>query len=91
MSNVRITINQQALNKVVNDGMTRMAAQQTADLEQLRLRYAGQTAEAIKLPLQQLFAGYGGSITDPELSEWAQLVSDNTRITMTPSGARFGV
>lgn len=90
MSNVKITINQHALNKVVQDGVARMAAQQTADLEQLRLHYAGQPAEAIKPALQQLFAGYGGSITDPELSEWAQLISDNTRITMTPSGARFG-
>lgn len=51
-----------------------MAAQQTQDLEHLRHQYTGQSIEAIRPALQQLFAGYGGSITVPDLSDWAQLI-----------------
>jgi hypothetical protein len=40
---------------------------------------AKQTRE---LALQRLFAEDGGNITDPELSEWAQLIHDGTRIEM---------
>jgi phage tail-like protein len=31
---------------------------------------------------------YDGKITDPELSEWAQLISDGTRIEMMPGRIR---
>ena len=42
----------------------------------------------IKPALQRLFARYDGKITDPKLSEWAQLISDGTRIEMKPGRIR---
>ncbi len=64
----------------VND----LAQQQTVELDQLRQQYTGRPVDEIKPVLQNLFAKDGGNITDPELSEWAQLISDGTKIEMKP-------
>lgn len=69
----------------VND----LARQQTVELDQLRQRYVGHPIEEIKPALQRLFAKDGGNITDPELSEWAQLISDGTRIELKPEKIRW--
>lgn len=61
-----------------------LARQQTAALDQLRQQYTGRPVDEIKPVLQNLFAKDGGNITDPELSEWAQLISDGTKIEMKP-------
>lgn len=73
----------QAFKRIAQEAVQRVAAQQTADLEQLRQQYTGQPVEAIRPALQQLFARYDGSISEPELSEWAQMIHDGTRIQMT--------
>lgn len=77
------SFNEDAFRQIAEEAVTNVAAEQTRDLERLRAQYAGRPVEEIKPALQALFAGYGGSITDPELSDWAQLISDNTRIEMT--------
>ncbi len=69
---------------MVDEGMVKLAADQTHDIDQLRQHYAGHPVDEIKPALQRLFHGYGGSITEPELSDWAQLIADNTRIEMKP-------
>lgn len=75
--------NEDAFRQIAEEAVTNVAAEQTRDLERLRAQYAERPVEEIKPALQALFASYGGSITDPELSDWAQLISDNTRIEMT--------
>lgn len=62
-----------------------LATKQARELDQLREQYTGHPVEEIKPALQRLFAADGGNITDPELSEWAQLISDGTRIEMNPA------
>ncbi|MCT9001039.1 hypothetical protein [Microbacterium memoriense] len=79
------SFNEDAFRKIAEDAVTNVAAEQTRDLERLREQYAGRPVVEIKPALQALFAGYDGSITDPELSDWAQLISDNTRIAMAPA------
>ncbi|SDZ45332.1 hypothetical protein SAMN05216554_3998 [Herbiconiux ginsengi] len=61
-----------------------LAARQTGELDELRQHFTGHPIEEIKPALQELFAKDGGSITEPELSDWAQLISDGTRIQMSP-------
>lgn len=73
----------QAFRSIAQQAVEKVAAQQTADLEQLRQQYTGQPLDVIRPALQELFARYDGSITEPELSEWAQLIHDGTRIQMT--------
>lgn len=79
-----ISFDKNALRRIADQAVADIAAQQTSDLDRLRRQHAGKPVSIIKPALQRLFAGYGGSITDPELSEWAQMISDNTRITFAP-------
>lgn len=76
--------NEEGMRQIAEEAVARAAAEQTQDLDRLRRQYTGQPIEAIRPALQQLFASYDGSITEPELSEWAQLISDGTRIEMKP-------
>lgn len=78
------SLNENALRQMVDESVAKLAADQTRDLDQLRHQYAGHPIDEIKPALQRLFEGYGGSITEPELSDWAQLIADNTRIEMKP-------
>lgn len=71
-------IDQAALRREIQAGVDRVAREQTRDLDQLRQQYAGRPVAEIKPALQRLFARYDGKITDPKLSEWAQLISDGT-------------
>lgn len=84
MTNVSFEFNEEGMRRVAEEAVQKMAAQQTQDLERLRQQYTGQPVEVIRPALQQLFAGYDGRITDPELSNWAQLIHEGTRIEMTP-------
>lgn len=85
MSNVKFNFNAEGMRRVAEEAVKNMATQQNQDLERLRQQYTGQPIEVIRPALQQLFAGYGGSITDPELSDWAHLISEGTRLEMTPA------
>lgn len=71
-----------AFRQVADEAVQRAAEEQTRDLDALRQQYTGQPLDVIRPALQHLFVGYGGSITEPELSEWAQLIHDGTRIEM---------
>ncbi|MEL5990645.1 hypothetical protein ACOKGD_04785 [Microbacterium phosphatis] len=70
-------------------GIEQMAREQNRELERMSATYTGRPIEEIKPALQRLFARYDGKITDPELTEWAQLISDGTKITLKPDKIRF--
>lgn len=70
-------------------GIDQMAREQNRELERMSATYTGRPIEEIKPVLQRLFARYDGKITDPELTEWAQLISDGTKITLKPARIRF--
>lgn len=73
----------------VQKGVEKLAAQQTRDLERLCQQYIGRPVAEIKPALQRLFRRYDGNVTDPELSEWAQMISDGTRIRMQAGKIRW--
>ena len=70
-------------------GIDQMAREQNRELERMSATYTGRPIEEIKPALQRLFSRYDGKITDPELTEWAQLISDGTKITLKPDKIRF--
>lgn len=70
-------------------GIDQMAREQNRELERMSATYTGRPIEEIKPALQRPFARYDGKITDPELTEWAQLISDGTKITLKPDKMRF--
>lgn len=77
------SFDENAFRKIADDAVREIAAQQTRDLDDLRHHYAGRPLHEIRPALQQLFARYDGTITDPELTEWAQLIHDGVRIGMS--------
>ena len=85
---IDIKFDQAALRREIQAGLDRVAREQTRDLDRLRQQYTGHPVAEIKPALQRLFARYDGKITDPDLSEWAQLISDGTRIEMKPGRIR---
>lgn len=78
-----------AVESQVQAGVDKMAAQWSRELESLRGRMAGHPIDEIKPQLQALFRRGGGTISDPELTEWAQLISENTRIAFKPEKIRW--
>lgn len=65
--------------------MDRIAREMTREMERLR----GLPIDQIKPALQRLFARDGGSITEPELSEYAQMIHDGTRIEFKADRIRW--
>lgn len=57
-----------------------LARERTRTMDSLRRQYAGRPVAEIKPALQRIFAKDGGRITDPELTEYAQAISDGKRI-----------
>lgn len=82
MTNVSFEFNEEGMRRAAEEAVRKMATQQTRDLDQLRKQYTGRPVEEIKPALEQLFAGYDGNITEPQLSDWAQLIHDGTHIEM---------
>jgi hypothetical protein len=80
--NMKFEFDENAFKQIAQDAVSGIASQQTADLERLRQQYTGQPIEVIRPALQRLFAGYDGNITEPELTDWAQLIHDGTHIKM---------
>jgi hypothetical protein len=76
---------QQKTQALVRD----LASQTTRELDNLRHKYEGQPVDVIKPELQRIFCQQGGSITDPELTEWAQMIAVGKRIVMKPGQVRL--
>lgn len=65
--------------------LDRIAREMTREMEGLR----GLPVEEIKPALQRLFARDGGSIAEPELGEYAQMIHDGTRIEFKADRIRW--
>lgn len=79
---------ERAFNKLVQDATAKVSRQMTEQLDGLRAQYAGRPLPEIKAALQRTMRGNGGSTTDPELTQYAELIQANTRITFVPKDAR---
>lgn len=71
-----------ALKKAVNQGVQKMADDLTKALNGLTARYEGQPLEDIKPEIQRVWAKHsgGGSITDPELTQFAEQIQAGGRV-----------
>lgn len=74
---------EQKLQRAAQPQVQRAADQIQQPLDRLGQQYDGQPVEAIKpVPQAEWSRVNGGSITDPELSEWAQHISGGRRIAV---------
>lgn len=70
------------LNKAVQGALGDVAADYQRMLDSLGRRYKGRPVSSIKPVLQREWKRVGGSISDPELTEYATLISNGTKIKM---------
>lgn len=72
------------VEKAAQAGIDQIAKDWTRDMERLSSQYKGRPAATIKPALRRLFQQHGGSITEPELSQYAQAISDGIKIVFKP-------
>lgn len=77
------------IQKQAQSAIDDLAKKRTRQLDELRRQYVGRPPAEIKPALQRIFSQDDGSITDPELSEYAQAISNGTRITFNAQKIRW--
>jgi len=73
---------EQDLRKAVDRAVNGLAREYQRMFESLGRRYQGQPVEVIKPVLYRKWSRLGGSLSDTELTEYAQHISDGRQITM---------
>jgi hypothetical protein len=77
------------VEKAAQQGVNDVAKELTHDMERLRLQYRGRPADSIKPALKRLFERRGGKITEPELTQYAEMISGGTKIEFKPEQVKF--
>lgn len=72
---------ERGIRKDVEDHVRGVSRDMTHEFDQLRAQFAGRPVNEIKPAVKRAWETGGGSITDPELTEYAQMISDGTEIT----------
>lgn len=67
-----------------DDLARQMRAELQAACDAVHRQCAGQPVERAKEGLQREFQRRGASITDPELTEWAEIISTGAQVKFTP-------
>lgn len=75
--------------KQAQPAVNEIAARMTRELEALRVEFEGRPAGDIKPGIKRVFSKDGGNISDPELSEYAQLISEGAKIRINPASLRL--
>ena len=70
------------LKKMLHGTMKDIASEYQKMFDSLLRRYKGRPVAEIKPVLRREWARIGGSISDPELTDYATLISEGTRIEM---------
>ena len=70
------------LEKAIRPAMKDSASDYQKMFDSLSRRYKGRPVSEIKPVLKREWARIGGSISDPELTDYASLISEGTRIQM---------
>lgn len=83
MARVKMTPGwEKALEKAVQPALKDSASGYQKMFDTLLRRYKGRPVSEIKPVLRREWSRIGGSISDPELTDYATLVSEGTRIQM---------
>ena len=68
--------------KAAQSGLREVANDYQKMFDSLGRQYSGRPVEAIKPALRREWSKIGGSISDPELTDYATLISEGTHIEM---------
>ena len=70
------------LNRLVQDSVKGIADDYQKMFDRLGRQYRGRPVAEVKSALRREWSRLGGTISDAELSDYAQLISEGTRIKM---------
>ncbi|MEV5451554.1 hypothetical protein [Streptomyces sp. NPDC052535] len=81
-SKVKFELDERALQKVANEAVAKMARDLTAALNGLKSKYQGAPIDDVKAAVQAEWSKHsgGGSITDPELTQFAEQIQQGGRV-----------
>ena len=83
MGNFKMTPGwEKELEKAIRPAMKDIASEYQKMFDSLSRRYKGRPVSEIKPVLRREWSRIGGSISDPELTDYATLISEGTRIQM---------
>jgi hypothetical protein len=81
MAKAKVQLNRGALRRALRPGLERIAREYTDELNRLGQQYRGRPIEELKAALVELHRRRGGSITEPELTRYAETLAAGRRIT----------
>lgn len=82
MSNFKFEITKN-LEKLANDSLKDIARDKQREMDRLSVELKGQPLMAAKARLKQVWERDGGVLTEPELTEYAELLVDGGRINFS--------
>ena len=87
-SGFEIKWDKNALDRVVKETANKAVVEQgrklQSELDSVLAQSSGKTAAEIKPLVQNAFRRIGGSISDPELTQYAEVIAEGTRIVVQP-------
>lgn len=72
---------ERAIRKDVEAHVRDVSREMTREFDRLHAQFAGRPVAEIKPALKRVWEKGGGSISEPELTEYARKISDGTKIT----------
>lgn len=77
---------ERAARQAANEGIQRLAERCQTALDDMLVTHAGHPVDEVKPALQARWSAVndGASITDPELTQYAQALSDGRRVVVQP-------
>jgi hypothetical protein len=79
---MKIKIDQKALKEAMRPALQDIARTYDRGFERLRTQFAGKPVSEIKPAIQQLFRSNGRNISDPDLSNYAERISQGKTVRM---------
>ncbi|GHC37269.1 MULTISPECIES: hypothetical protein [Streptomyces rochei group] len=82
MARSNFSFDEGAFRKAARDGVAKMARTLTTALNGLKTQYQGKPIEDVKAAVQSTWSKHtgGGSITDPELTQFAEQIQQGGRV-----------
>jgi hypothetical protein len=81
---ITTNFNRAELDKLAKQAVKGKVAETQALLDRLHRTYSGRPVAEVEAALIREWRRAGGTISDPEATEWATLISEDTRIVLRP-------
>lgn len=89
MASNNFSFDKRAMEKLVNDGMKELGAKIQRELDAVHRTHAGKPVGEVKPALARALKRADVTPEGDELQEWAQTISDGTRIALDVQRARL--